>query len=155
VILPTLKTIIRPVVEYATPVCNPCLQKDIAEFEKVQRLVTRRIDGFRDLPYHLRLQRLNLPSLSPRSLYLDLLECYKIVHGLVRSDCRRLLTLSSCNTRGFNCMLDTNRPPARLNVRKHYFVERVMSQWNALPLEILRQSTLSNFKTALRNHLHL
>ena len=155
VILPILKTIIRPVVEYATPVWNPCLQKDIAEVEKVQRQVTRYIDGFRNLPYHLRLQSLNLPKLATRRLYLDLLECYKIVHGLVRSDCRPLLMLSSRNTRGFNCMLDTNRPPARLNVRKHFFVERVLSQWNALPLEILRQNTLSNFKIALRNHLQL
>ena len=41
VILPILKSIIRPIVEYATPVWNPSLQKDITEIEKVQRQVTR------------------------------------------------------------------------------------------------------------------
>lgn len=128
---------------------------EITEIEKVHRQVTRYIDGLRDLPYDLRLQSLNLPTLETRRLYLDILECYKIVHGLVRSDCRTLLILSRRNTRGFNCLLDTSRPPARLNVRKHFFVERVLSKWNALPLDLLRLSTYSNFKTALRNHLQL
>ena len=35
VILPMYKFIIRPVVEYATAVWNPCLLKDIAEVERV------------------------------------------------------------------------------------------------------------------------
>lgn len=155
VLLPVFKTIIRPLVEYATPVWNPCLKRDIAELENVQRKVTKRIAGFRNLPYSTRLERLQLPSLEMRRLYFDLLECYKIVHGLVRSDCRASLTLSNHNTRGNNCMLDTNLPPARLNVRKYSFVERVLTHWNALPVEILRQSTLGHFKLALRNHLHV
>jgi hypothetical protein len=155
VILPVFKTIIRPLVEYATPVWNPCLKRDIADVENVQRKVTKCIAGFRDLPYSTRLQRLELPSLETRRLYLDLLECYKIVHGLVRSDCRTSLLLSNHNTRGNNCMLDTNLPPARLNVRRFSFVERVLTHWNALPVTILRQRTLSQFKLALRNHLHV
>ena len=155
VLLPVYKTIIRPLVEYATPVWNPCLKKDIADLENVQRAVTKCIAGFRGLSYSTRLERLQLPSLETRRLYLDLLECYKIVHGLVRSDCRAFLTLSNHNTRGNNCKLDTNLRQARLNVHKYSFVERVLTHWNALPVEISRQSTLGRFKLALRNHLQV
>ena len=155
VILPVFKTIIRHLAEYATPVWSPCLKSDIADLENVQRKITKCIAGFRGLPYSTRLQRLQLPSLATRRLYLDLLECYKIVHGLVRSDCRASLILSDHNTRGNNCMLDTNVPPARLNVRKYSFAERVLTHWNALPVAILRQRTLGQFKLALRKHLSI
>jgi len=155
VIFPLLTSIIRPILEYATPVWNPCLQKDIAEIEQVQRKVTKRIIGLRDVPYVERLRRLNLPSLQTRRLYFDMLECFKIVHKLVRSDCSKYLALSERNTRGYHCKLTSSLPAARLNVRKHFFLERALSHWNSLPAEILRQQNYHEFKQLLRNHLHV
>ena len=153
VVIPLLKTIIRPIVEYATPVWSPCLVKDIAEIEGIQRKVTKRISGMHNLSYPERLQRLGLPTLEARRKYFDLLECYKIFHGLIRSDCRAALTLSSCNTRGFQTKLTCNLPTPRLNVRKHFFIERVLPIWNALPTEVVAQETFSKFKCAVRNNL--
>ena len=100
VIIPILKSIIRPVVEYDTPVWSPGLQKDIAEVESVQRKLTKCIYGLGGVPYNERLQRLRLPTLQTRRLYFDLLECYKIVHGLVlvRSECGRSLTVKIFRT---------------------------------------------------------
>ncbi len=155
VILPLYKTVIRPTLEYATPVWNPCLAKDIAEIESVQRKITKRISGMSNLSYDERLQRLNLTTLEIRRKYFDLIECYKIVHCLVRSDCHEALTLSTCNTRGFQTKLNCTLPTARINVRKHFFIERVLSLWNALPSEVVTQSTLTEFKVALRNHLRV
>ena len=106
-----------------------------------------------NLSYQERLQRLGLPTLEARRKYFDLLECYKIVHGLVRSDCHAALTLSSCNTRGFQTKLTCNLPTPRLNVRKHFFIERVLPIWNALPTEVVAQETFSKFKRAVRIHL--
>ena len=153
--MPLLTAIIRPVLEYSTPVWNPCLQKDIAEIEQVQRKVTKCISGLRNVPYVERLNRLNLPSLQTRRLYFDMLECFKIVHKLVRSNCSNVITLSDRNTRGYHCKLTSSLPPARLNVRKHFFVERALSHWNSLPIEILRQQNYNEFKQMLRNHLNV
>jgi hypothetical protein len=136
-------------------VWNPCLQKDINEIEKVQRKITKRIRGFQHLSYSERLRRLRLPTLQTRRLYYDLLECYKIVHGLVRSDCKKMLSLSDFHTRGFQCKLFTKLPPARLNIRKHFFVERVLPQWNALPPVVVQQNSIAAFKLMLRKHLKL
>jgi len=155
VILPMYKTIIRPVVEYATAVWNPCLLKDIAEVERVQRKVTKCIRGFSHLSYPERLRQLNLPTLQTRRQYFDMLECYKIVHGLVRSECHEVLALSENRTRGYHCKLTTLLPTARLNVRTHYFTERVLSKWNALPADVVQQSTYSQFKCSLRKHLEI
>ena len=65
IVIPLLKTIIRPVLEYATPVWNPGLRKDIAEIESVQRKITKYIHDLRGMPYSERLQCLGLPSLQP------------------------------------------------------------------------------------------
>ena len=53
------------------------------EVEHVQRKVTKCIRGFSDLSYPERLRQLNLPTLQTRRQYFDMLECYKIVHGMV------------------------------------------------------------------------
>jgi hypothetical protein len=155
VIVPILTSIIRPVVEYATPVWNPCLQKDIAELESVQRKVTKCIDGLHGLPYTARLQRLQLPTLATRRLYYDMLECYKIVHKLVRSECAGVLALSAHRTRGFQCKVTSTSIVAHSNVRKHFFVERALSEWNALPDEVVQKDSYGKFKLSLRNHLKM
>jgi hypothetical protein len=155
VIMPILTSIIRPVVEYATPVWNPCLQKDIAELESIQRKVTKCIEGLHGLPYTERLQRLELPTLETRRLYYDMLECYKIVHSLVRSECSGVLALSDHRTRGFQCKITSTSPVAHSNIRKHFFVERALSEWNALPTEVVQQDSYCKFKLSLRNHLKM
>jgi hypothetical protein len=155
VVIPIFKTVIRPIVEYATPVWSPCLAKDIAEIERIQRKITKCISGMSNLSYEERLRRLGLPTLEIRRKYFDLIECYKIVHGLVRSDCHVVVTLSDCNTRGFQTKLKCNSHTARHNVRKHFFIERVLTQWNALPSEVVMQLTLRAFKCAVRDHLRV
>jgi hypothetical protein len=155
IVVPLLKTIIRPVLEYATPVWNPGLQQDIKEIESVQRKITKCVDGLRSLSYSDRLKQLGLPTLQIRRQYFDLLECYKIIRGLVRSECANVIHLSDNNTRGRNCNLVSALPPAHRNIRKHYFIERILPQWNALSAEIVQQNTYKGFKSALRNHLHI
>ena len=44
---------------------------------------TKRLQGFRDLPYTKRLRLLNLQLLEVRRLHFDLILCNKIVFGLI------------------------------------------------------------------------
>ena len=114
-------------------------KKDIAEVEQVQRRITKRIKGIQHLTYEARLRLLKLPILEKRRLYFALLE-YKIVHGLVRSEISKVIALSERNTRGYRCKLTSSSKPARLNVRKYFFSERVLSILNVLPVEVLNRT---------------
>jgi len=82
VFLNLYKSLVRPHVEYCTPVWSPCYQKDKTLIERVQHRFTRMIPGFSKLPYCERLKRLGLWSLEERRNRADLIEVFKIVKGL-------------------------------------------------------------------------
>ena len=50
--------------------------------ENVQRRSTKLIPGFKTLSYKERLQKLKLPTLKYRRLRWDMIEVYKILHGV-------------------------------------------------------------------------
>jgi ribonucleases P/MRP protein subunit RPP40 len=153
VIVPLYKTLIRPLLEYATPSWNTSSKQNAAAIESVQHLVTKRIEEVKHLPYCQRLQVLQLPTLEARRQYFDLLECYKVIHGLIRSTCSHAFSKCRLNTRGCEHKLVSALPTPRLNIRKHYFTERVVDLWNHLPPEIAQAPTYAQFKRALRIHL--
>jgi len=76
------KVYVRPLVEYASPIWSPRLTGDIDMLERVQRRFTKRLPGMYRLSYEDRLQ-LNLDSLESRRIKIDLLLCFKIMHGYV------------------------------------------------------------------------
>ena len=71
------KSLVRPILEYASPVWCPYLAKDIHALESVQRRASRLALNQRkgDMPYKDRCQLLNWPILSNRRTYLSLVEC--------------------------------------------------------------------------------
>ena len=81
-------SLVRPLLEYAVPLWNPYLVKDIHAIENVQRrasrLALRQKRG--DMPYEERCNILTWPLLSTRRTYFSLVECYKIVFGLSHLD---------------------------------------------------------------------
>ena len=56
-------TYVRPIVEYASQVWSPYIQKDIDLLENVQRRFTKSIPKLHYLPYTTRLTILHIPSL--------------------------------------------------------------------------------------------
>ena len=71
------KSLIRPHVEYATPVWSPHLKGDRDKIEKLQRRTTKLVPNLRDKPYEERLRVLKLPTLEFRRLRQDLILLYK------------------------------------------------------------------------------
>ena len=82
------KSLVRPLLEYAAPVWNPYLFKDVQAIESVQRrasrLALRQKKGH--MSYEYRCQILKWPLLSTHRSYFSLVECYKIVFGLSHLD---------------------------------------------------------------------
>jgi len=68
--------------EYANTVLSPYKQYLIEVVEKVQKRATKLIHECKYLPYTDRLEYLELPILKYRRHRDDMIETYKILHGL-------------------------------------------------------------------------
>ena len=86
------KSIIRPHLEYATPVWSPLYKKDKIIIENVQRRATKLVATCKNLPYQERLRKLGLPTLEYRKERADMIQTYKIVHGIDKIDKDKLFT---------------------------------------------------------------
>jgi hypothetical protein len=75
------KTLVRPILEYASIIWSPTRIGLINQLEKVQRKMSKWIIRDPTIPYAERLRKLQLPSLKWRRNYLDLLRVYQIMHG--------------------------------------------------------------------------
>ena len=75
------KALVRPHVEYANSVWNPCKKGDTEEIEKVQRRATRLVKGLKKFSYEERLRKLRLPTLKYRRIRGDMIEVFEVVSG--------------------------------------------------------------------------
>jgi len=152
--IPLYKTMVRTHLEYAHSVWAPFRAKDIDMIEGVQRRATKIIPGFAELTYEERLKRLKLPTLSYRRQRGDMIEVYKIIHGIYDSRVNKVLKLNNevvdrTSTRGNPFKLYTQRP--RLEMRKYSFSVRVAKVWNSLPEKVVTAKTVDSFKNRLDN----
>src|SRR6218665_3786944 len=72
-ILGLYKTLVRPQLEYCIQVWSPYLKQDMDKLEKVQRRVTKMIQGYKYLSYEKRLIRCGLTILEKRRSRGDLI----------------------------------------------------------------------------------
>ena len=151
VLLPLYKALIRPLLEYGTPIWNPYNKMDIKEIEQVQRYFTKRINGLSRLNYCARLSKLELPTLEMRRKYFDIIMCHKLLHRLVRSKCSEYLNIRRSATRGHNFKL-VGQTAVVSEARRRFFTERIVNAWNQLPAEIANITDHSRFKSAIRKH---
>ena len=122
-VVPLYKALVRPHLEYSSLVWSPYLKKDILSIEKVQRRVTKMIPSISALTYEERLKRTGLISLENRRLRADLLEVFKILKGFVKVNPATHFRMSDRRSRGHTLKLE--KPRARLDLRKHFFSNRV------------------------------
>ena len=129
-------TYVRPLVEYPSPVWSPGTLTAIYKIETVQRRFTKRIPGLHSYSYHTRLTLLSIESLEARRLKADLLYVYKILFQYVDVDSEHF----------FCVILKLYTDYCRVNVRKHFFCNRIVAVWNALKINPCDIKTLRAFK---------
>jgi len=101
------------------------------------------------MSYSKRLDVLKLTTLEKRRLRGDPIEVYKLLTGWENIDHTALLQLDdSCyGTRGRRYKLKKYR--SRLDIRKHFFSNRVVSHWNSPPSHVVDADTVLTFKKRL------
>ena len=67
---------VRPQLEYGSPIWSPLYKKDKVIIENVQRRGTRMVKSLKDLPYEARLRKLGLPILEYRRERADQIQVY-------------------------------------------------------------------------------
>ena len=146
------KSLVRPILEYGNVIWNPLLKKDILHLEKVQRRATKLVCEIKDMPYEVRLQYLDLPTLIYRRARADAIQTYKILNNLENIDQAYFFTSrdSGYDTRSSQHSLYKRR--VRTQLRHHSFSNRVVNLWNSLPGSVTQSGTVNCFKSRLDKH---
>ena len=143
------KSLVRPHLEYSIAAWSPHYIKDKDLLERIQRRFTRMIPTMRSLSYEERLAETGLWTLEDRRVRADLIEVYKIMHGLSPVNFNTFFEYSTnSNTRGHSLKLHKRR--VHTDLRQHFFTERVINNWNSLNEEIVSAISINSFKRKLQ-----
>ena len=144
------KALVRPIVEYGNSAWHPYQKELQQEIEDVQRRATKLLGHLKDKPYHERLAALKLPSLEHRRKRGAMIDCYKYVHEIYRTNRPQFKQFTAKNVRGHSLKLAKNHH--RLQIRGNFFSERVINVWNSLPDNVVTAPTVNTFKSRLDSH---
>ncbi|KAK7101850.1 hypothetical protein V1264_020171 [Littorina saxatilis] len=146
------KALVRPILEYASPVWDPHTAEDSASLEKVQRRAARWVSHrFRQTSsVNNMLEDLEWPTLESRRRRARLTTFYKVHHDLVavKSNHAPKPSPPKCTTRQTHA-LSYEIPHSRTAYRQKTFFPRTIPEWNRLPVETATAPSLASFQARL------
>ena len=115
-------------------------------------MATTFVPALRKFGYEDRLRFLGLTTLEQRRIRGDLIEAYKILTGKEKVDAGQFFQLADTgyNLRGHSFKLAIAR--SHTEVRRHFFSQRVIRNWNNLPQKVIDAPTVNVFKNRLDKH---
>jgi len=152
------RSLVRPLLEYASPVRSPYLVKDKLAIESIQRRASRIAlrQKRREMSYEERCELLGWGTLERRREYSSLVECYKTVFELNGLEWRDYFEYCNNNPTRSNNPFKLRMKSARLNAFKHSFFVRIIKEWNNLPQYILGNDiNINKFKYNLKKWMNV
>ena len=142
-LLEMYKYLVRPHLEYAAPVWDPHLLKDIKSVENVQKYGLKMCLKRWDLGYQELLHLAQIPTLENRRIYLKLCTLFKIIHGLFPFTPDVFTPQPSRHNYNLPFLY---QPFAHTNAFQASFVPSTVSIWNHLPPDALTAPSPHTFK---------
>ena len=139
------KTLVRPILEYASTVWDPHLQKEIADIEKVQRRAARFVMNRHRNTSSVgeMLEILQWPTLQERRQNSRLTMLTKILDDKVTVKCKDLKPAFQRARRGSVChSKQLEEIYCRTDYRSMSFFPRTIRDWNRLPSEAVAATSL-------------
>ena len=145
------KTYVLPHLDYGATVWSPSTQRDKDILENVQRRFTRMVNGLKGLEYWERCTVLGLSTLLDRRRKLDLIQCFRVLRGIDDIDSNMFVKVRDVHNRDTRQAVKQNIASEKtsLNLRKTFFSQRVVSDWNNLPHKVQEARNLSAFKSMI------
>ena len=143
---------LRPLLEYAATVCDPCTASEIQTIEKVQHRAARWVSNrhHQTSCVNTILDALGWPMLQEQCRKARLKMFYKFHYGLVSINSSYLPkpSGSGLSSRENNtCSYDI--PSSRTKYRQMSFFPRTIPDWNSLPPEVVTAESLDCFESRL------
>ena len=149
VLVSLYKQHVRCHLEYASPVWSPWNRVDIEMLEKVQRRLIQLIPNLQGQTYEEKLKEVGLPTLEARRLRQDMITTYKFITGKDDVDYNTWFDLHGSAeriTRTSSYPQNIIPKSSRTELRKNFFSNRVVNQWNSLPNYIKDSRSTTTFK---------
>jgi hypothetical protein len=109
------------------------------------------ISGLRGGDYAEKCRELNLETLAERRVLQDMAQVHKLVHKVDKVDRLQLFNhVPEGRTRLAADPLNMRQEPVRTDVRKNFFTQRIINEWNRIPAEIKNAKDVHNFKKLYR-----
>ena len=147
------KTFVRPHLEYASSAWNPWFVRDIEALEKVQKRAIKMCSGLRGQNYEERLKEVDLDPLFLRRKKIDMIQVWKIINKFddIEEDkfFERLNVRATRQTRAVSDPLNLRKKDSRLDLRRRFFTNKVIDDWNSIPTEIKSIKKIRSFKNKL------
>ena len=145
------KAMVRSRLEYAQAVWSPHKLKYVDALEAVQRRATKILPSLRKYSYADRLRKLNLPTLTYRRARGDMIETYKMVHGIYdKESCPNLQFSRYGATRGHDLKLF--KKDCATTIRLNFFSNRIVNKWNCLSSDVVHATSVNSFKNKLDSY---
>ena len=143
------KTLVRPILEYASTVWDPHTTTNINQIEAVQRRAARFVKGdYKTTSSTSQMMRdLGWPTLQDRRVNAKLVMVYRIVNHLIEIPSSSFFRPTNLSTRGHH--LRFLIPFCRIDVYQHSFFPSGIRLWNSLPEHLATADTLEAFKGGL------
>ena len=144
---------VRPHVEFASPAWSPWSEQDKTLLEKVQIKAVNLVTGLKGLTYEDKCKELGLETLEQRRTKQDILQTYKIIHGVDKVEHERLFQLTGPTlgrqTRFTADPLNIVVERANLDIRKNSYTIRAAEHWNRLDSDMKSSNSVLTLKGKL------